>query len=280
MVRKTAAVIVFYLVVIVSGAALAAETEETGWVYKPFSRNFDLLIADPRQPAVTAAYFNNPDRGNPSFSASLAGFIAPVRYVDPRRGWVWQLDLEAGFFALFDSGSGFSLKSRAIDYDVGLNVSWSHGPWQLQARLGHLSSHPGDFHLDEENPNAVSMSWEYLTGRASWRPIKWFRLYAGYSYVLSHSSEGVGDGYVQWGLELVSDRLAPWTRLYAAADFKAKEIHDWTIDSSLQAGVRLGRKTDPVSVRLYAFFYSGYSPMAIFQTDWVQRYGVGLGIDF
>lgn len=261
------------------GSAMAADTD-SGWVYRPFSRNFDLLIADPRQPTVSASYFSNPDRDNMSFEASLGGFIAPLRYVDAGRGWTWQADIEAGFFALFDAGSGVSLSNRSHEYDVSFNLSWSNGPWQVQTRLGHLSSHPGDYHLDYENPQAETVSWEYLTGRVSWRPTYWFRIYGGYQATLSHSDEGVGDGMAQCGLELTTDRLKPWLRLYAAGDFKAKEVTDWEFSSSLQAGVHLGRPADLIDVRLFAFYYAGYSPVAVFQMDWINRFGVGLGIDF
>lgn len=275
MIRKS----ILILAVVLLAAAPALAANESGWQYKPFSRNFDLLKADPRQPTMAAEYFSEDGRGNAGFMGKFGAFLAPIRYHDAKRNWTWQATIEGGVFALFESSSGGSLQSRANDFLIGLNLSWTNGPVQAQMRFMHLSSHPGDWHIRNENPATEIISWEAVNGRALWKPMKWLKVYGGGTWFVTHSDE-VGNVAYQAGFELTSPRICSWADAYLAADFQGREINDYTPGSSLQAGFNLGRTTDSLNVRVYAFYYAGHSPMNVFLTEWVNRIGVGLSVDW
>ncbi|MBW1712514.1 MAG: DUF1207 domain-containing protein [Deltaproteobacteria bacterium] len=261
-----------------SGPALAGETP-AGWTYLTLGRNFQRILADWREPYTGTKQFGASDRDDMGMEGSLGASVCLARHFKPEIERTWQIGVEAGFFALFDWAEGASLQSRATDYRVGLQVSYSRAPWSWRVSLGHLSSHPGDYHLRNENSETETVYWEDIRGLLSWQAIDWLRLYAGGAVYLSHTDDA-GHGDFQAGLEffypLEDSRLRP----YLALDLQLRDRTEWRATVSVEGGVMVGGFEGQVNLRLYGFLLNGDDPSAVFCQEETTRYGLGLNIDF
>jgi len=270
--------LILLILTFVALQAIQAEAH-TGWSGPSLERGFDRPVADPRQPVVGVTYFKDPDRDRSSMEADLAGHLTLVRYIHPRDNWRWQLDLDAGFFALFDCGDGGTLHNLATDYRVSLDTSLAKGAWQVMLRLGHLSSHPGDWYKDEVDADADTVSWEFLDGLLAWQATSWLRFYGGGTVYLTQT-EDAGDSGLQAGFQVLPPDPGWPGGPYLAADFKLKELTDWRLSSSVQAGWVGSFDQNRLRLRFFVFYYAGDNPSGVFQEEWVNRYGLGFGLEY
>ena len=276
--------IVFLAVLVLAlGLSLPARAQEkeppAGWSYLTLDRNFDRLPADWRDPHTGFKVFGADGRDGTLAEGSLGISAGLARHYNPESKRTWQFGLEAGFFALFDWSSGGSLSSRATDYWVGLNTTFSQGPWQARLVLAHLSAHPGDWVLLNEDPDIKKVSWELLKGTVSWNGLNWLRLYAGGSYYLLHS-EWAGKGDLQTGAvfryDLPDSPLTP----YLSLDLQFRERTDWKVSTSVEGGFIIAGQDTDLALRVYGFYYNGDNPSGTFRMTREVRYGAGLCVDF
>ncbi len=264
----------------VQAQAQASEEEPpAGWSYLTLDRNFERLPADWRDPYTGFKVFGVEDRDGTGSEASLGAYVGFARHYNPDLKQTWQIGLEAGFFALFDWADGGSLDSRATDYWVGFNTTFSQGPWQGRLVLGHLSSHPGDWTLNNEDPNAEKVSWEVLKGTVSWSGLEWLRIYAGGALYLTHT-EWSGKGDIQTGLILQYPIEESPLTPYLAFDLQFRERTDWKASCSFEAGVKIAGQDTDLGLRIYGFYYNGDNPSGTFRLQEEIRYGAGLCVDF
>ena len=274
---------VLALTLFVGSPAPAQEQTEkeppAGWSFLTLDRNFDRILADWREPYTGVKVFGVEDRDQTGSEASLGVYVGLARHYNPELKQTWQVGLEASFFALFDWADGGSLSSRATDYWVGLNTTFSQGPWQGRLVLAHLSSHPGDWTLLNEDIDADKVSWELLKGTFSWSGLDWLRLYAGGTVYLTHTTWS-GKGDLQAGVEfqykIQDSPLTP----YLALDLQFKERTDWEASVSVEGGVRIAGLGGDLGLRLYGFYYNGDNPSGTFRESEEVRYGAGLCVDF
>lgn len=250
-----------------------------GWSYLTLDRNFDRILADWREPYTGFKIFGVEDREGTGSEASLGVYVGLARHHDPDLDQTWQIGLEASFFALFDWADGGSLDSRATDYWVGFNTSFSRGPWQARLVLAHLSSHPGDWTLRNEDPSAAKVSWEQLKGTFSWSGLEWLRIYAGGTVYLTHTEQS-GKGDLQTGVELQYPIEESPLTPYLALDLQFRELTDWEASVSVEGGVRIFGPGGGLGLRLYGFYYNGDNPSGTFRLTQETRYGAGLSVDF
>ena len=187
-----------------------------------------------------------------------------ARYYNPERNQTWRIGLEATFKALFDWADGGDLESRATDYWVGLNTSFSQGPWQAKLVFAHLSSHPGDYTLLNEDIDAEKVSWEVLKGTVAWSGLPFLRLYAGGSVYLTHT-DWAGKGDLQAGAVLQYDIQDSPLTPYLALDLQFRERTDWDVSTSVEGGIRIAGANSLLGLRLYAFYYNGDNPSGTFR---------------
>ncbi len=262
-----------------AGAQEKREEPPAGWSFLTLDRNFDRLPADLRDPQNAFRVFGVEERDSTGSEASLGVDAGLARYYNPERGQTWRIGLEASFFALFDWANGGDLESRATDYWVGLNTTFSQGPWQARLVFAHLSSHPGDHTLLNENIEADKISWEVLKGTVSWSGIPWLRLYAGGSVYVTHT-DWAGKGDLQTGLILQYDLENSPLTPYLALDLQFRERTDWEVSTSVEGGIKIAGENTALGLRLYGFYYNGDNPSGTFRMEQETRYGAGLCVDF
>lgn len=266
-----------------SGPALAADSKRelppAGWTFLTLDRNFDRILADWREPYTGFRVFGVDERDSTASEGSVGAYVCLARNYDPDYNQTWQIGVEGAFYALFDWASGGSLQSRATDYRVGLNVSYSRGPFSAKLALGHLSSHPGDFHLRNENANTPTIFWEDLKGLVSYQANEWLRIYAGGTLYITHT-EDAGNADVQFGTEMQFNMDGTSLRPYLALDVQAKDRSDWNVSTAVEGGLRIPGFDGRVALRLYGFYYQGDDPSGVFSTTETTRYGIGFSLDY
>jgi|GEM_PF-2434756 len=268
----------------ISPAAAQADDRDkpalpAGWSFLTLERNFDRILADWREPYTGVKIFGSEERDDTSMEASIGAYVCLGRHHAPEFDQTWQFGLEGSFFALFDWADGGSLESQAADYRVGFVVSYSRGPIQGRLQFGHLSSHPGDDALRGEWADAEKIYWEDLHGLISWQVKDWIRIYAGGRVYLTHRDEA-GSVDFQGGVELTypleNSALTP----YLAADFQSQDRTDNGLNLSLEGGIKIAGLGNRLNLRLYAFYYDGDDPSAVFSQVETTRYGAGFSIDY
>jgi hypothetical protein len=251
----------------------------------PFPREhlFDPLLADPRWLHFSVGYqqYIGDDEitnvGATSFGERIGLLRGPAPF-----GGSWQLDIQAGVFALFDLGAESKDLINA-DYWAGLPLSYSAGRFSALARLFHQSSHLGDEFLLRTEVDRVNLSYEGLDLRLAYKIGKALRLYGGGSYLFHREPADLKPWSTQAGVEILwPDTLyGKYLQPLAALDLQNRQESDWRSDLSLRAGVQLEKSKDRApKVQILLEYFRGRNPNGQFYERRLQYLGLGLHVHF
>ena len=193
-------------------------------------------------------------------------------------GRSWQVSVEAGFNAQFDSLN----KADAVGWDgnYGVTVTTaSSSPLSLKLGILHRSAHVGDEYAERTGRLRIDYTRAELALGAAWRLPRGLRAYGEGGYAHYQLTEEQRPWRVQGGLEWESARTVWKGRLawYAAADLSATEERGWRLDRGVQAGVltRSSGRTWRVGVE----YYKGRPPLGEFFQDTEAHFSLGLWMD-
>ena len=231
--------------------------------FLPSGQLFEPLIADPRWPHFFASYqhFIDDDEvrnaGAVGFGETF-GLLGGPAFQDGR----WQIDFQAGVFALFDLDAD-SMDLINADYFVGIPVSLELGDFAAMARIFHISSHLGDEFLLRSRTDRVNLSFESVDLKLSYDLGPGFRPYGGAGYLIHKEPSDLDPWSTQAGLQFVSpyaffgDVLRP----VAAVDVQNRQESDWSSDISARLGVQLGSPQEVgQKLLLLLEYYNGKNP--------------------
>jgi hypothetical protein len=162
-----------------------------------------------------------------------------------------------------------------------LLTSYRTGPFSGFLRLQHQSSHLGDeFILNSQPPiNRINLSFEEVDIKISYELASWFRIYGGGGMLVDRDPKDLKRGTSQVGTELTS----PWTlwggkvRPVAYADFQANERSNWSVASSVMAGLQFeNARIGDRKLQVLAEYFSGPSPNGQFYTQNTEWFGLGI----
>lgn len=246
-------------------------------VILPREKLFQPLIADPRWPHFSVAYhyyLNNSELknvGSTSFGESFALFGG-----DTSGGAKWQLEIQAGVFAVFDLDAA-SMDLINADYWVGFPLSFRKGPFSGIVRLFHQSSHLGDEFVLRNTEERVNLSYESIDAKVSYDVYEWLRLYAGGGFIFHKEPSGLSPWSVQYGLELKSKKVfSGVVRPVAGADFKNWQENNWHPDVSVRLGVQLeSARTLSHRIQFMLEYFKGHSPHGQFYSREIEYIGIG-----
>ena len=246
---------------------------------------FPVYAADPHRPTnqVAEAFYSRvriPETDSPRTLLSAGGRFGMLRFASSvPDGRSWQISLDAGLDAVFDSQ--YRNDGLGWDGNYGLTVTTASGgsPFAFKVALLHTSSHLGDEYEERTGLPRINYTREELAVAAAWTPIQRTRGYGevGYAYLVRTDEQL--PWRVQTGIEherpptVFGGRMA-W---YGAVDFSLLEEREWRLDTSLQAGLvtRNGGRT----YRIYAQWYDGRPPLGQF-TRYSEAYvSVGFKLD-
>ena len=254
------------------------------WSVSLFPRTdlYPVYIADPHRVGFGAERLDVsdsqiPNTGSPRFGLKLGGRFGLLRIHpkdDPERGV--QANLEVGFIGQFDSSN--STDNIGWDGIYALTISYRpKGRVQYRLGLHHTSSHVGDEYMQRTGRMRINYTREeWLVGASTPFGERW-RAYGEAAYAFDMRNEAIQEpGRVQAGVQYERDDSLWRRRLgwYAALDGTAFEERDWQVNSTVQAGIKLGSANR--TWRAGIQYYDGRSLVGeFFQAD--ERY-LSLGV--
>ena len=249
----------------------------------PIGDLFRPLIADPKQPQFFVS-INRFESSGVRYTMASVGFgetFGLYRFFGSREGDGLQLSVEGALFAQFNLDTA-SYDLINADYTIGIPVTYRHGDNSLRFRIYHQSSHLGDEFLQSVNPpERINLSYEAieLIYSREWRG---WRVYGGGEYLVHKEPGDLKPMSAHWGIEYRGSKPLVWNgRPIGGVDMKSFEEHNWSIDTSVKAGLVFGNP-DPGQrrLRLMVEWYKGYDQHGQFYNNKVEYYGLGVFLGF
>ena len=242
---------------------------------------FPVYVADPHRATnqIATAFYSRtriPETDSPRFLLAAGGRFGLLRLngTTPDR-WAWQLSVEAGLDAVFDS----THKNDGIGWDGNyggtISVVPARSRFSFKVALLHLSAHLGDEYEARTGAERINYTREELAGAIAWQPRPSLRLYGelGVAYVTRSPAQEKG----RWQGGVEYEHRPGWLRdragWYAAADLSALQERDWRVDTALQSG--LVSRNHGRTYRLYVQWYDGRPPLG--QFTWYSEASLSVG---
>jgi hypothetical protein len=261
-----------------------AQSSGVTWSLFPSGEPFPVYVADPHRPtnAIVPRFYlreDIPDTRTPRMWLSAGGRFGILR-IDGRRPGErsWQLGIEAGLDALFDTQNKSDL--IGLDGNYGLTMTTaSRSSWTFKIAVLHTSAHLGDEYGERTATDRINYTREEVALASAWRFQPQWRLYGEVAtgYVLR--SDDQKPWRMQWGLEYTSTRRLWGGRFawYSAADFASWAERDWRVDATIQSGIVA--RSNGRTYRLLLEYLDGRPPIAEFFKDTEASLALGFRID-
>jgi hypothetical protein len=146
----------------------------------------------------------------------------------------------------------------------------------------HQSSHLGDeLLLSNDYPERVNLSYEAVDFIYSF---EWhgFRAYGGGEYLVFKEPDDLKPWSAHGGIEYHGSKpLLGDGKLIAGVDIKSMEEHNWSVDTSVKAGLEFGQsRSGKRCMRITAEYYNGFDPHGQFYKNKAEYYGIGVSLGF
>lgn len=189
-----------------------------------------------------------------------------IKYLNENESYSFGADLFT--YTLLRSENNFRFPVDAVDYLFGLNASYKKidgkNQYGLRLRVSHISAHFVDGHFDnynhqwKENLSPRVYSREFI----ELMPFYFFgsfRVYSGFTYIFHVEPKYIKKDNYQLGFDyfaenILSKNITP----FAAYDLKVIHINDYSINHTLELGIKFGKPYGK-GFRIYLNFYSGKS---------------------
>ena len=245
---------------------------------------YPVYVADPHRPTnllAGSALFRHtiPEVDGPLIRLNAGGRFGMVR-IGPTKpgGRAWQVSIEAGFDALFDSEN--RLDVVGWDGNYGLTVTTaSSRRLALKIAMLHVSAHAGDEYQERTGYERINYTREEVSVGAAWRWSPQWRAYGEAGVAYGHRDTANEPWRVQSGIEFDSG-LGPCGQrfsCYAAVDVSTMQERKWRVDVTANVGIALhglGRTS-----RIFLEWHDGRPTPNEFFRDSIVSLSVGLKID-
>ena len=275
--RLLAVALAFSLTAAVSGAQPASPTDgstpvearDPNWTSGggtkvtlfPAGNVFPVYVGDPHRPtnSIQERFYTRtdiPDSMSPRTALSGGGSFGLLR-IDSSgpSGRSWQVSLDAGLDALFDSMH----KLDAIGWDGNYGLTFetaSRGPLALRVALFHISAHLGDEYAIRTGTARFNYTREEFAVGARWRFSDAWGAYAETGVAWTMRSDQQEPWRVQGGVEWEGGRVMggrfAW---YGATDLASMQERGWRLDAAVQGG--LVARTNGRAYRVYVEYLDG-----------------------
>ena len=256
----------------------------TSLTFFPSGDVYRVYVADPHRPTnalVESSIFDNtiPEVGSPVTRLAAGGRFGMLR-IGPAKpgGRAWQVSIEAGFDAVFDSKNRLDAVGWDGNYGLTLTTA-SSSRVALKIAVLHVSAHLGDEFQDRTGRERINYTREEVAVGVAWQWSPRWRLYGetGGAYRMGHPS--LDTWRAQSGIEFDSGRGPCGQKFacYAAVDVSTFEERKWRVDLTANVGIVIhgpGRTT-----RLFVEWHDGRPTPNEFFLDSLSSLSVGLKID-
>ena len=245
---------------------------------------FPVYIADPHKPTSSVEFHRYTRVGAADSTEVRTSLAGGGRFglfrLDPARpeGRSWQLSLEAGIDAVFDSNR--KMDNLGWDGNYGFTLTTkTGGPFAFKLAYLHISAHVGDEYAERTGRARIDYTREEVVLGVSWHPAPEWRVYAEGARAHYLLTEEQKPWRAQGGMEYVTRPFLLGGRFswYAAADFSSYEERGWRVDTAVQTGILTsssGRR-----FRLGVAYFDGRVPIGEFFEDTEARFTLGVWMD-
>jgi hypothetical protein len=255
----------------------------TVWLF-PTGDIHPVYIADPHRPtnSIGMQFYSRTgidDSTGVRTGLSAGGRLGLLR-IDPAKpgGRSWQLSLDAGLNAQFDSNN--KLDNIGWDGNYGFSLTTANGgPLSFRVAIYHDSAHVGDEYAERTGRTRIDYTREELAFGFAVRPARGWRFYAEGAYGYYLLTEEQHPWRVQGGAEYTTRRFFWGDRFawYAAVDFQGWQERDWRLDTTVQTG--LTTTAGGHRWRIGVQWNDGAPPMGEFFQDTEAWLSVGFWVD-
>ncbi len=246
---------------------------------------YPVYVADPHRPtnAAEVGFYTRsevPETGSPRPFLAGGGRIGIVRFDSSApRGRFWQVSLEAGLDALFDSEHRNDAIGWEGNYGFTVTTAAAGSPLGWKFALLHVSSHLGDEYAERTNATRVNYTREEAALGVAWQFGPRWRTYGEIGIAYLTRSDGQGRGRWQGGVEYEAEPRVLWGRMawYGALDLSAMSERDWRVDHAVQGG--LVTRSNGHAYRLYLRWYNGRVPVGQFVQHTEASLAIGMRLD-
>jgi hypothetical protein len=251
----------------------------------PAGEVFPVYAADPHRPSNQLgigfyATTEIPATRSPRWTLSGGGRFGILR-IDSSApdGRAWQISIDAGLDAVFDSQN--SNDGIGWDGNYGLTVTTGRASsrFAFKVALLHVSGHLGDEYEERTQIDRINYTREEIVVALSFRPRTRLRIYGelGAGYIMRSDEQQ----RMRWQMggeyerppTVFGGRMA-W---YGAVDFSLMEERDWRLDTCLQGGLVTRNKGR--TIRLFGQWYDGRPTLGQFTAYSEAVISLGLKVD-
>lgn len=255
-----------------------------GWSILPKELLYKSYLGGPREPRMGQGTLYLKGVGW-IWALEAGGRVGLVRYGsgpgEPPEGW--QLDIWGAAFPRLNFNEGTELD--AVDFKVGIPLTWSQGPYQLKFEWNHISSHLGDeFML--RNPGFVRIDYLrdafVLGGGYFVNPD--LRLYADAEYAYN-TNGGSEPWHFQFGVDYSPAQAPAYEQVrhpqpFFAINGNLREEANFSGGVNVVAGLQWRGVESDALFRMGLQYYQGQSLQLEFIDDYEELIGVGIWYDF
>ncbi len=203
-----------------------------------------------------------------------------VRYGTDHEGW--QLDLWGSAFPRLNFDRNLDLE--AVDFKVGVPLTYTNGPWQVKFEWYHLSSHVGDeFLLRPENAgfNRINYLRDSLVFALGYFVTPEIRLYGEVDYAYKNDG-GSRPWHFQTGIDYSPCGVTPFMRPlpFIAVNAHFREEVNYSGGLNVVTGVQWRGPESSAVLRTGLHYYTGQSLQYSFLGQSEEFLGWGMWYDF
>ena len=246
---------------------------------------YPVYIADPHRPTnaiVEGFYARNrvPDTSSPRTLLAAGGHFGMLRSDSSTPGGrAWQVSIDAGLDAMFDS----QFKNDAVGWDGNYGLTFTTttdaSRFGYKVAVLHISSHLGDEYEERTGLARINYTREELALGLAWRFRPRWRAYGDVGLAYRMRSEDQERWRWEGGVEYEARPTVFGGRMawYGAVDFSGMEERDWRLDTVLQGG--LVTWSSGHAYRLFVQWADGRVPLGQFTYYSEASFSLGLKID-
>ena len=253
------------------------------WTLLPRDLLWQSYVGGPREPRFSQSIVHLKGTGT-LWELQAGGRVGVLRYGsgpgEPLEGF--QVDLWGTAFPRLNISRESELE--AVDFVVGVPLTWRQGQWQLKLEWYHVSAHLGDeFLLRPENAGYNRLDYlrdAIVLGVGYYATPDW-RFYAEADYAYN-VNDGAKPWHFQFGFDYAPVRATPITQpdFFFAVNGTMREEVNWSGGINVVAGVQGRGDETQHALRTGLHYYQGQSLQYSFLGDYEEFIGWGLWYDF
>ncbi|MCA8983459.1 MAG: DUF1207 domain-containing protein [Planctomycetaceae bacterium] len=253
------------------------------WTVLPKDLLWQSYLGGPREPRLAQSIVNLKGTGW-LWELEAGGRAGLLRYGSAPGQQLegWQLDIWGGAFPRLNMKHETELD--AVDFKVGVPITYMRGPFQFKLEWYHISAHVGDeFLLRPENAgfNRLDYLRDSIVLGAGYFPTPDWRLYGEVDYAYN-TNGGAAPWHFQVGVDYSPCCVTPLLRPqpFFAVNGHFREEVNYSGGINVVAGMQWrGTETNHL-FRTGLHYYAGQSLQYSFLGDYEEFLGWGMWLDF